>query len=165
MSAISSMGAPRQGWIKGQYDNANLDLNFDRPNATVQGEVENSAVNLHNDTDLSTITGSARNQEVALTYSWTPQHQHYQGQAVGGNVNFDVDYTNHTVTGSTGDSNINLRFDDNSATGNAGGPVNLHVTNDGHLTGILCGRPVDAQTANVEMGQMLSNIFLFAPGA
>ena len=163
MSAIS-LGAPRQGWIKGQYDNAKLDLNFDRPNATVQGEVENSMVSLHNDADKSTITGSARNRQVDLTYEWSPEHQHYQGQAVGGNVNFDVDYSNHTVLGSTGDSAINVRFDDNSATGNAGGPVDVHVTQDGHLTGVLCGKNLDAQTANVEMGQMLSNIFLFAPG-
>jgi hypothetical protein len=163
MSAIS-FAPPRTGWMKGQYDNAKLDLNFDRSNGTVKGEVEGSTVSLHNDPDSSTITGAARNRPADITYNWTPEHQHYEGQAAGGNVNFDVDYTNHSVLGSSGDSAIKIRFDENSAVGEAGGPVQLQLSNDGHLQGTMCGHAVDAQTANVDMGQILSNIYLFAPG-
>jgi hypothetical protein len=38
------------------------------------------------------------------------------------------------------------------------------VTGDGHMTGVMCGRAIEAETANVDMGQVVSNIFLFAPG-
>ena len=164
MSAIA-FAPPRTGWIRGNYDQARVDLTFDRPGATVRGEVEQAPVNLQTDHDRATITGQSHGKPVDLTFQWSPQHVHYEGRANGTEVNYDVDYTTHTVEGHMGKSNIDVRFDEQAGiiSGEAGGVVDLKLSNDGHLRGVMCGRSMDADMQNIDMGQMLSNIFLFAP--
>ena len=164
MSTIA-FAPPRTGWVRGQYDAAKVDLTFERTSSSVRGEIERAPVALQTDHDRATITGQSHGQPVDLTFQWSPEHVHYQGRANGKDLNLDVDYPSHTVVGNMGKSNIDIHFDDAAgvATGQAGGAVDLKLSHDGHLRGVMCGRPLDADMQNLDFGQLLSNIFLFAP--
>ena len=164
--SVITMAPPRTGWLKGTFANQRAELNFDRTAQTVKGELQGSTVDLSIDHDQHTVTGSANGRPVDLTFDWTPQHVHYQGRAQGTNVTLDVDYPSHSVKGQVGSKAVDITFSEQTGKmqGTAAGTVDLTNQSNGQLNGLMAGKPLNGELVNVDQGQFLSYVYLFAPG-
>lgn len=162
--SINTLAPPRQGWIRGRANGAELDLDFNRVQHTVTGTANDDTVQLSIDHDRGQVEGRANGYAVSLEMDWNPGDVHLQGFANGRPLRLDVDYNRNTVSGHNGLDQWNLRFDQDSLQGTMGEKtVDLELdTSSGQLTGTVDGMPVSAEMINLDMGDVATNLFLFA---
>ncbi len=162
MNVISTLAPPRQGWIRGRANGAELDLEFNRIQRTVEGTANDDTVQLN--LSDSGVNGRANGYTVSLDMHWSPTEIHLEGSANGKPLELDVDYARHTVSGHNGLDQWNLRFDQDSLHGTMGDRnVDLELDlSTGTLSGTVNEQPVSAEMINVDMGDLAANVFLLA---
>lgn len=163
--AIQTLAPPRHGWIRGRANGAEIDLSFNRIQHTVEGTANGDSVRLTVDHENQAVEGRANGYQVSLEMDWSPRETRLSGWANGRPTELDVNYGNHTVSGHSGLDQWNLRFDQDSLQGSLGDTdVNLELnTASGQLTGTIGSQPVSAEMINLDMGDVATNLFLFAP--
>lgn len=159
-----TLAPPRQGWIRGSANGSEVDLDFSRVQHTVSGTINDDSVHLSVDHDYGQIEGRANGYPVDLDFDWTPTTMHVEGVANGKPLRMDIDYNRHTISGHNGMEDWKLAFDHDSLEGMLGDrQVDLELdTQGGRLIGTLGGQPVNAEMINLDMGDVASNLFLFA---
>lgn len=162
--SISTLAPPRQGWIRGRANGAELELDFNRIQHTVTGTANDDTVQLSIDHDQGQIQGRANGYAVSLEMDWSPTDISLEGYANGRPMRLDVDYNRNTVSGHSGLDQWNLRFDEDSLHGTMGArDVALELDlSSGRLTGTVDDQPVSAEMINLDMGDVATNLFLFA---
>ncbi|MCE7874886.1 hypothetical protein DYH09_31600 [bacterium CPR1] len=164
--ALSTLAPPRLGWIRGQANGASLDLSFDRRLHTVAGTANQDSVSLSIDHDRGAIEGVANGHEVELAMvGWTPTRVRLEGEANGQPLNLDVNLGAHTISGSSGQDQWNLRFDHDSLHGTVGSKsVDLELDlSRGQLSGQVNGQAVQAEMVNLDMTDLAPHLYLLAP--
>lgn len=163
VAAQAAARRPQRAWMAGGFGGAPVELVFDRVQWTIKGGINGAPVDLAIDHANSRITGGI-GAPVDLVFDWTPDRVNVRGGAGGRLADYVVDWKAGTVRGGIGGP-VELAFSLKEGWvrgGAAGFPVDLQYhALSGRLTGGMNGAPVDAVLTNMDLSEVLQNLFLF----